>query len=90
MPLFLRITVLFLLILSFILQWYVIAGLLFAWHLVRYTRYELVLAAALLDGYYGSFYTFPRLTIFTFLAWTIMLLLRTRLVLYTREHEMAS
>ncbi len=66
------------------------AILIFGWYLFRYTGYELVLVAVLLDGYYGAFSHIPVLTISTFLAWSAVLVLRTRLLLYTQDNEIIS
>ncbi len=74
----------------FVNGWYIPAGFVFAGYLFFYTGYELVVAAMLLDGYYGAFSDIPLLTIGVFVAWSGMLLLRERLLLYTQGDEILS
>lgn len=73
--------------LCFISQWYLLAVLLFGISLFRYSGFELVVLAMLLDGYYNAFASWPLLTIATFLAWSLLIVLRQRLLLYTQSDE---
>ncbi len=71
-------------------QFYLLAALLCLYTLYRYTGFEVVIAAALLDAYYGAFTGFPVLTIGAFVGWSVALVLRERLMLYTHEYETLS
>ncbi len=72
---------------SFLSQWYLLALLLCGVSLLRYSGFELVVLALVLDGYYNAFMSWPLLTIATFLAWSVMIILRQRLLLYTQTDE---
>ena len=58
-------------------------------YLAWYGGYEIVVLAILIDGYYGSFYTFPTFTIVTFVGWTLVTYLK-KLLLYTGGNEVIS
>ena len=73
--------------LSFISQWYLLTLLLFSISLFKYSGFELVVLAMLLDGYYNAFASWPLLTIVSFLAWSLLIILRQRLLLYTQMDE---
>lgn len=75
---------------SFIGQFYVVAALCFLGSLLYFTGFELVVLAIILDGYFNAFATFPLLTVGVFVAWSVGMLLRERLLLYTRTHETLS
>lgn len=74
----------------YVCQFYLLAALLCLYTLYRFTGFEVVVAAALLDAYYGAFSNVPVLTIGVFVAWSIALVLRERLMVYTREYETLS
>ncbi len=85
----LRIIFLFLLLISILTQSYYLAGALYFGYLTWYSGYEIVVLAILIDGYYGSFYTFPTFTIVTFGGWLFFTYLK-RLLLYTGGNEVIS
>jgi len=60
----------------FVSQWYIPALILFGISLFRYSGFELVVLAVLLDGYYNAFASWPLLTIVSFLAWSMLIILR--------------
>lgn len=76
--------------LAFVSQFYVVALLLFVVSLVKYTGFELVVLAFIIDGYYGAFDSVPLASIIVFLVWSAGVLLRERLMLYTRDYETLS
>lgn len=76
--------------LAFVSHLYVVAGILFGFSLVRYTGFELVVLAFVLDGYYGAFDSLPLISCAAFVAWSIGVVLRQRLLLYTHEYETLS
>jgi len=77
-----------LLLFSALEGWLAVAGIIFIGYLFFYTGYELVVVAFLLDGYYGAFISgVPYLTLGAFSAWSGVLLLRQRLLLYTQKDE---
>lgn len=86
----LRIISLFFLLVAFISEWYIVAAIIFFWYLFRYTGYELVVLALILDAYYGFTNHPPVITLVVFTAWTIALMLRPRLLLYTHDNEIVS
>ncbi len=90
MPYLLRVISLFFLLLAVISEWYVVAAIIFLWYLFRYTGYELVLLALILDSYYGFSNHLPIISLFSFIAWSFGLMLRPRLLLYTHNIEIVS
>lgn len=76
--------------LAFVSHFYVVAGILFMFSLLRYTGFELVVLAFILDGYYGAFDSLPLISFAVFAAWSIGIILRQRLLLYTRDYETLS
>ena len=85
----LRIVILFLLLIAILTQSYYLAGALYLGYLAWYSGYEIVILAILIDGYYGSFYTFPTFTIVTFMGWTLFTFVK-KLLLYTGGNEVIS
>lgn len=83
----LRFILLTLFLLSFISGWFWLALGFFCWYLFRYTGFELVLICLLLDGYYGALSVSPVLSLGSFMLWSAMLFLRTRLMLYNQGNE---
>lgn len=86
----LRIFILLLLIFAIFNQFLWLSGLLFVWYLFKYAGFELVILAILLDGYYGAFYHFPRLTIIVFSLFFFTTITKERLLLYTQRDEIIS
>lgn len=76
--------------LAFVSQFYAVAFLLFAVSLVKYTGFELVVLAFVIDGHYGAFDSIPLVSITVFTVWSMGVLLRQRLMLYTPEYETLS
>lgn len=84
-----RIITLLLLLIAILTQSYYLAGALYIGYLAWYSGYEIVVLAILIDGYYGSFYSFPVFTLVTFLVWTLVTYLK-KLLLYTGGDEVIS
>lgn len=87
MAISLRIIALLLLSVASISGWYFVTAIIFLWYLFRYAGYELVVLAFILDAYYGSTLHLPMITLSVFIAWTIVIIIRPRLLLYTQDNE---
>lgn len=80
--------ILFLSIIFLIINhFFVLAGLVFVWYLIRYGGYELVVAGILLDGYYGAFNSVPIIAIGSFLLWIFVNSIKDSQLLYTGKNE---
>lgn len=87
MGILLRTISLVLLLISYVSGWYIVAGVIFVWYLFRYSGYELVIIAFILDAFYGYLTHLPIITLSVFMAWTMILMLRPKLLLYTHDNE---
>lgn len=85
----LRIVILLLILIFIFTQSYYLAGVLYLGYLARYSGYEIVVLAILIDGYYGAFYGFPTFTVVTFVAFLLVTYLK-KLLLYTGGNEVIS
>jgi hypothetical protein len=56
----------------------------------RFTGYELIVMAVLVDGYFGAFYTLPIISISTITLVFLVDLLKPSLLMYTKTDEMVS
>lgn len=56
----------------------------------RFTGYELIVMAVLVDGYFGAFYTLPIIGISTITLVFLVDLLKPSLLVYTKTDEMVS
>jgi hypothetical protein len=85
-----RIILLLALVLFWFMQFYVGALVVFVYYLFRYTGFELVIIAALLDGYMGAFSSLPIIFLTTTVLWIVVDVIKTRLLLYTEQNEVIS
>lgn len=85
-----RIVLLLALVLFWFMQFYVGALVVFVYYLFRYTGFELVIIAALLDGYMGAFSSLPIIFLTTTVLWIVVDVIKTRLLLYTEQNEVIS
>ncbi len=64
------------------------AGLIAVWYMFRFTGYELIILAILIDGYFGAFYSIPIISILTIVTVFSIDLLKPTLLMYTSKDEM--
>ena len=83
----LRFLIILVIIFSMLNQIFWLAGLLGLYYLARYSTFELVLVAALLDGYYGAFHAVPILTLLTSISWFLAEIIKEGLLMYTEKNE---
>jgi hypothetical protein len=76
--------------LAFFMGWYVVSVGMWVWYLIRYGGFEIVMLGFIIDGYFFASAYLPLFTITAFFAWTIMLFLRQRLLVYTHTDEIIS
>jgi hypothetical protein len=69
---------------------YILAIPLGVWYMFRFTGYELIVMAVLVDGYFGAFYTLPIISISTITLVFLVDLLKPSLLMYTKTDEMVS
>jgi len=69
---------------------YILAIPLGVWYMFRFTGYELIVVAVLVDGYFGAFYTLPIISISTITLVFLVDLLKPSLLMYTKTDEMVS
>ena len=69
---------------------YILARPLGVWYMFRFTGYELIVVAVLVDGYFGAFYTLPIISISTITLVFLVDLLKPSLLMYTKTDEMVS
>jgi len=60
------------------------------WYVFRYSGYELIVLAILIDGYYGAFYSVPLLSIATLMFVFSINIIKPSLLMYTEKNEMVS
>ena len=77
-----RISLLLLITLAFLMQYFLVAMIIALYYMFRYVGYELIVLAVLVDGYYGAFYSVPYLSIMSVLALLVANILKPYL-LYT-------
>ena len=82
-----RILLFFLILFSAINHFFILAGLLFLFYIVRYDGYEIVLLGVLVDGYYGAFYNVPVFTFLTLSVWVLANGIKKMLLMYTGQNE---
>lgn len=86
----LRFLFLILITLLIITPLYGLAILIALWYMFRFTGYELILLAVLVDGYFGAFDAVPILSIATICVVFLVDLLKPSLLMYTKNDEMVS
>ena len=69
---------------------YILAIPLGLWYMFRFTGYELIILAVLVDGYFGAFNTLPIISILTIASVFLVDLLKPSLLMYTKTDEMVS
>lgn len=69
---------------------YILAIPLGVWYMFRFTGYELIILAVLVDGYFGAFNTLPIISILTIALVFLVDLLKPSLLMYTKTDEMVS
>ncbi len=69
---------------------YILAIPLGLWYMFRFTGYELIILAVLVDGYFGAFNTLPIISILTIALVFLVDLLKPSLLMYTKTDEMVS
>ncbi len=69
---------------------YILAIPLGVWYMFRFTGYELIVMAVLVDGYFGAFYTLPIISISTITLVFLVDLLKPSLLMYTKTDEIFS
>lgn len=60
------------------------------WYMFRFTGYELIVLAVLVDGYFGAFHTLPIISLLTIVSVFLVDLLKPSLLMYTKTDEMVS
>lgn len=66
------------------------AFILAIWYIFRFSGYELIVLAVLVDGYFGAFYNVPVITIVTTVLVFTIDFLKPTLLLYTGKDEVVS
>ena len=69
---------------------YLAAVLLAIWYMFRFTGYELIILAILVDGYFGAFNELPVISLLTIVLVFLIDLLKPSLLMYTKNDEMVS
>ena len=69
---------------------YLAAVLLAIWYMFRFTGYELIILAILVDGYFGAFNELPVISLLTIILVFLIDLLKPSLLMYTKNDEMVS
>ena len=67
-----------------------LAGIISVWYMFRFTGFELIVLAILIDGYFGAFYNIPMISILTIIMVFSIDLLKPTLLMYTSKDEMVS
>lgn len=67
-----------------------LAGIISVWYMFRFTGFELIVLAILIDGYFGAFYNIPIISILTIIMVFSIDLLKPTLLMYTSKDEMVS
>ncbi len=65
-----------------------LAGIISVWYMFRFTGFELIVLAILIDGYFGAFYNIPIISISTIIMVFSIDLLKPTLLMYTSKDEM--
>jgi hypothetical protein len=86
----LRLLSLIIIITLIITPLYILAIPLGVWYMFRFTGYELIVVAVLVDGYFGAFNTLPIISISTITLVFLIDLLKPSLLMYTKTDEMVS
>ena len=60
------------------------------WYMFRFTGYELIVLAVLVDGYFGAFHALPIISLLTIVSVFLVDLLKPSLLMYTKTDEMVS
>ncbi len=67
-----------------------LAGIISVWYMFRFTGFELIILAILIDGYFGAFYSVPVISILAIIMVFSIDLLKPTLLMYTSKNEMVS
>ena len=67
-----------------------LAGIISVWDMFRFTFFELIILAILIDGYFGAFYSVPVISILAIIMVFSIDLLKPTLLMYTSKNEMVS
>ena len=60
------------------------------WYMFRFTGYELIILAVLVDGYFGAFNSLPIISLLTIVSVFLVDLLKPSLLMYSKNDEMVS
>jgi len=71
-------------------QFFLFALAITLWYVFRYSGYELIFLAILIDGYYGAFFSIPVLSISTLVLVVSINVIKPSLLMYTEKNEMVS
>lgn len=69
---------------------FLLAGIISVWYMFRFTGFELIILAILIDGYFGAFYSVPVISILAIIMVFSIDLLKPTLLMYTSKNEMVS
>ena len=86
----LRILWLLLIAWGMLAQFFLFALVITLWYMFRYSGYELIFLAVLIDGYYGAFFSMPILSVSTLALVFLVNIIKPSLLMYTEKNEMVS
>ncbi len=90
MNIFFRFLVCILIVWATIAQLFMVAIPLTLFYVYRYTGYELVVLAIVIDGYYAAFYRFPGLSLLVALLVISADFIKPHLLMYTKDDAFVS
>ncbi len=67
-----------------------LAGVISVWYMFRFTGFELIILAILIDGYFGAFFSVPVISILTIITVFFIDILKPTLLMYTSKNEVVS
>ncbi len=85
-----RIFIFIIIALLMLTSFFWLAGIISVWYMFRFTGFELIVLAILIDGYFGAFYNIPIISILTIIMVFSIDLLKPTLLMYTSKDEMVS
>lgn len=85
-----RIFIFIIIALLMLTSFFWLAGIISVWYMFRFTGFELIVLAILIDGYFGAFYNIPMISILTIIMVFSIDLLKPTLLMYTSKDEMVS
>lgn len=85
-----RIFIFIIIALLMLTSFFWLAGIISVWYMFRFTGFELIVLAILIDGYFGAFYNIPIISILTIIMVFSIDLLKPTLLMYTSKNEMVS